>query len=64
MGRPKARYNEQGQKECLCCKVFKDIHQFRRATRHWDGLSTACKRCCAIRWANTPHKSLYKPLRN
>ena len=37
MGRPKAQYNEQGQKQCVRCHEFKDVAAYPKSSRQWDG---------------------------
>ena len=57
MGRPKAQYNEQGQKQCVRCHEFKDVAAFPKAARQWDGYEPRCKACRNARYAEIPHKS-------
>ena len=49
MGRPKAKYNEAGEKQCSKCGEFKPVTQFQHAARNWDNLSVRCKVCDKLR---------------
>ena len=57
MGRPKAQYNEQGQKQCVRCHEFKDVAAYPKSARQWDGYEPRCKACRNGRYAELPHKS-------
>lgn len=56
MGRPKAKYNEAGEKQCSKCGEFKAVVQFQHAKRNWDGLSIHCKACHGLRHKLHPPK--------